>query len=108
MTEMDSLVIGPWVVDMPDRNSWAPVADPTTRLEAEGRLGTMDLELCVRIGGVVLDREMFVLLRAMDGQRTVSDLAERLEEDPVKLLRRVLELMRRRWCRWAQPPTCEH
>ncbi|MCH9680500.1 MAG: hypothetical protein K0V04_03620, partial [Deltaproteobacteria bacterium] len=50
MTEMDSLVIGPYVVDMPDRSEWVPVADPSIRLQAEGRLGTIDLELSVRIG----------------------------------------------------------
>ena len=104
MTEMDALVIGPWVVDMPDRSAWVPVADPSIRLEAEGRLGLIDLELCVRIDGVVLDRDTFALLRAMDGRRTIQDLVTRFEEDPSTMLRRVLELMRRGWCRWAQHP----
>lgn len=108
MTEMDALVIGPWVVDMPDRSTWVPVADPSTRLEAEGRLGTIDMQLRVRIGGTVLERDTFALLRAMDGRKTMVELAMRFEEDPGTMLRRVLQLMRRGWCRWAQTPTQGH
>jgi carbamoyltransferase len=104
MTEMDALVLGSHVVPMPDRGSWTPVADPTIRIEAEGRLGEIDLELRVRIGRRVLDRESFVLLRAMDGRRTVSELATRLEVEPRQMLRRVLEFMRRGWCRWSETP----
>lgn len=104
MTEMDVLVLGSCIVEMPDRSSWAPAADPGIRLEAEGTLGEIDLQLRVRIGRFVLDRETFVLLRAMDGRRTVAELASRLEVEPKPMLGRILQLMRRGWCRWTGTP----
>lgn len=104
-TEMDSLVMGPWVVDMPNRMNWVPVADPSILVEAEGRLGKTNLALRVRIGQDTVDRDTFLLLRAMDGNKTVADLALQLHLKHQIALRRTLHLMRREWCHWAGAPT---
>jgi hypothetical protein len=95
------------MVDMSDRTRWTPVADPNLRLDADGRLGTVHLQMRVRIGEQVLDEHLFVLLRSIDGNRTVAQLAHHLDIGPIPLLRQVLSLMRRGWCRWAETPASE-
>jgi carbamoyltransferase len=104
MTEMDHLVMGRHVVPMPDRMEWVPVSDPRTRLELRGVLGELDLQLGVTIGGRLLTHDEFVMLRMMDGVRSVRELARACGRGELPALRLVLKLMRLGWCRWDTVP----
>lgn len=103
-TEMDALVIGQTVVFAPDRSQWVPQKNPRVEASALGHLGTNDLELRVRLGDVTLSNQVYTLLRAIDGRRTIGDLAKKFEVENKTMLRRVLALFRRKWCNWTNLP----
>ncbi len=104
MTQMDYLVMGRLVIPMPDRMQWVPASDPSTRLELRGVLGRVDLQLGITIDGRPVPADEFAVLRAIDGVRTVAELARDCDRGEPQLLRTILELMRLGWCRWRDVP----
>ncbi|MCR9161124.1 MAG: carbamoyltransferase [Nannocystaceae bacterium] len=103
-TELDAVVLGRHIVQLPDRGDWTPRADPNLKINAHGRLGYREMDLVVSLGGEVLDARTFALLRAMDGRRTLRELADRFEVSLVSMLRSVLGCMRKQWCGWTEVP----
>ena len=108
LNEMDYLVMDRFVLPAPDFAGMVPVrAELELMLRGHWGAGAAEVVAPDRVrlsapGGSAevaspLER---TILEAMDGRRTVAEIGAQVGLDQATAIRRVLELCRRRWCRW--------